>query len=68
MIYQQLPMNYRSLRNQKYAAESGAQRKTLQGRKHIYKNILGSDSALGGCILKCVQLALSQKKVYGIFA
>jgi len=44
MIYRQLPLsNYQRLRNQKYAAESGARHQTLQGQKHVYKNILGSD-------------------------
>jgi hypothetical protein len=41
-----LPINPHRL-NRKSAAKSTAQHQTLRGRKHIYKNIIGSDS---GCL------------------
>jgi hypothetical protein len=42
---------------QNYGPQSSAQHRTLRGRKHIYKNIIGSDSGQEGCIFKCVQPA-----------
>jgi hypothetical protein len=39
--------------------QSRAQHHTFQGRKHIYKNIMGSDSGLDGCI-KLVRITFTQ--------
>jgi len=40
--------------NQKGAVQSRAQPQTLRGRKHIYKNIVGSDSDVDEHLFKCV--------------
>jgi hypothetical protein len=37
--------------------QSSAQHQTLQGRKHIYKNVLASYGGLDGCIINYGQLA-----------
>jgi hypothetical protein len=49
--------NYRHQRESKRVEQSRAQHQTLRGRKHIYKNIVGSDSGRESGAFKCVQLA-----------
>jgi hypothetical protein len=45
MIYRQLPVIEKSQPIvPKYEIKPGAQHQTLRGRKHVYKNIVGSDS------------------------
>ncbi|MFA6371038.1 MAG: hypothetical protein WCW68_00285 [Methanothrix sp.] len=47
MIYRQLPVIEKSQPiAPKYEIKPGAQHRTLRGRKHVYKNIMGSDSGL----------------------
>jgi hypothetical protein len=45
-----------------YGPQSGAQHQTLQGRKHIYKNMLATYTGLNGWIFKYVQLAYSNSQ------
>jgi hypothetical protein len=48
MIYRRLPVIEKSQPiAPKDEIKPGAQHQTLRGRKHIYKNIVGSDSGLG---------------------
>jgi hypothetical protein len=51
-----------------YGPQSRAQHGTFRGRKHVYKNIIGSDSGLDEHYIQVRATCIKPKKVYGIFA